>query len=180
MISDEEFYGKIDKIDSECRWSDYFFELCDVIAKKSKDPSTKVGCVIVNSGHSIASTGYNGFPVGVIDNLIDFSDENSVLKKSPRYVKPQKYLWTAHAEENAIAIAARNGVSLNGTTLYVNRMIPCARCTRLIIQSGIKKVYVVQVAPQETIDRWKEEHDVSITMMEEAGVDLFVIEGSGK
>lgn len=175
-IPDNEWIKKVDKINSECQWTEFFFELCGVIAKKSKDPSTKVGCVIVNSGHSIVSTGYNGFPIGVNDDLIDTSDINSPIKMSPRYERPQKYFWTAHAEENAIALAARNGVSLNGTILYVNRMMPCTRCTRLIIQSGIKKVYVLQDAPQETVDRWKEENDISEIMFDEAGVELVILE----
>ena len=117
------------------KWNEFFFNLCDVISQKSKDNSTKVGCVIVNSGNSIISTGYNGFPIGVGDDL---------EKNNKRYERPEKYSWTAHAEENAIAFAARNGTSLNGATLYVNRMRPCTRCTRLIIQSGIKKVYVTK------------------------------------
>lgn len=175
MDSDKEFYEKITKNESECKWSDFFFEICNVISKKSKDPSTKVGSVIVNTGHSIVSTGYNGFPIGVNDQLFAISDENTIIK-SPRYERPQKYLWTAHAEENAIALAARNGVSLNGTILYVNRMIPCTRCTRLIIQSGIKQVYVFQDAPNETINRWKEDNEISFIMLKEANVDLFVIQ----
>ena len=104
---------------------------------------------------------------------MDFSE--CKIKKSKRYERPEKYFWTAHAEENAIALAARNGTSLNGTILYVNRMMPCTRCTRLIIQSGIKKVCVYVDAPAETIERWKEENDIAETMMDEAGVELVVL-----
>lgn len=148
---------------SEQNWINFFFEVCDVISKKSKDPSTKVGCVIANSGNSILSTGYNGFPIGVDDEI------------SQRYERPEKYSWTSHAEENAIAFAARNGVSLNGATLYVNRMQPCTRCTRLIIQAGIKKVYVMQDVPDDTAIRWKEDNDIAYTMMKEAGVEIVII-----
>ena len=149
--------------ESEYNWIDFFFDICDTISEKSKDPSTKVGCVIVNNGNSIVSTGYNGFPIGVEDNI-----------NSSRYERPEKYSWTAHAEENAIAFAARNGVSLNGATLYVNRMRPCTRCTRLIIQAGIKKVYVMQDVPDETVIRWKEDNDIADIMMKEAGVDIII------
>ena len=154
------------KCKSFVQWRDFFFDICDTISKKSKDPSTKVGCVIVNSGNSIISTGYNGFPIGVID------DEIEVAK---RYERPEKYLWTSHAEENAIALASRNGVSLNGATLYVNRMRPCTRCTRLIIQSGIKKVYVLQDVSDEVIKRWKEDNDIANIMMQEAGVEITIV-----
>ena len=148
------------------QWRDFFFDICDTISKKSKDHSTKVGCVIVNSGNSIISTGYNGFPIGVEDDEIEFAK---------RYERPEKYLWTAHAEENAIALASRNGVSLNGATLYVNRMRPCTRCTRLIIQSGIKKVYVMQDVSDETVERWKEDNDIANIMMQEAGVEITIL-----
>lgn len=144
-------------------WNDYFFEICDVIAKKSKDKSTKVGAVIVNTGNSIISTGYNGFPIGVDDSI-----EN-------RFERPQKYLWTAHAEENAICFAARNGVSLNGATLYVNRLLPCSKCTRMIIQAGIKKVYAKVDTDMATNQRWKEENAVATAMLKEAGVELIDI-----
>ena len=156
--------------DSEINWINFFFEVCDVISKKSKDPSTKVGCVIVNSGNSIISTGYNGFPIGVKDDVLDLS--NDEIKTSKRYERPEKYAWTSHAEENAIAFAARNGVSLNGATLYVNRMRPCTRCTRLIIQSGIKKVFVLQDVPDDTANRWKEDNDIADIMMKEANVEI--------
>lgn len=164
---------ELDKIrESNQNWIQFFFDICNTVSKKSKDPSTKVGCVIVNSGNSIISTGYNGFPIGVNDDVLDLS--NDTIKTSKRYERPEKYSWTAHAEENAIALAARNGVSLNGATLYVNRMQPCTRCTRLIIQSGIKKVYVMQDVPEETINRWKEDNDIADIMMKEAGVEIII------
>ena len=141
-------------------WNTYFFDLCETVSRKSKDTSTKVGAVIVNSGNSIISTGYNGFPIGVNDSV------------STRYERPEKYYWTAHAEENAIAFAARNGVSLKGATLYVNRMRPCTRCTRLIIQAGITSVFVLQDVPEATIERWKEDNTIADAMMNEAGVTI--------
>ena len=139
------------------KWNDYFFELCDVISKKSKDPSTKVGAIIVNSGNSIVSTGYNGFPIGADDTV------------ESRYERPEKYTWTCHAEENAIAFAARNGISTNGATLYCNRLPCCARCTRLALQAGIKKFIILCDVPNETIDRWKQENEIAIAMINESG-----------
>ena len=149
------------------RWMALFFNICDIMSQKSKDPTTKVGCVITSSANSIISTGFNGFPVGVNDSIC-----NEEIKT--RYMRPEKYLWTAHAEENAIALAARNGISTNGATLYVNRMMPYTRCTRLIIQSGIKRIFVNQDAPKETIERWKEDNNIAETMLQEAGVELNV------
>lgn len=162
----------MNKEDSQLNWINFFFDVCDTISKKSKDPSTKVGCVIVNSGNSIISTGYNGFPIGVKDDVLDLS--NGEIKTSKRYERPEKYFWTSHAEENAIAFAARNGASLNGATLFVNRMQPCTRCTRLIIQSGIKKIYVLQDVPEDTVLRWKEDNNIADIMLQEAGVEILV------
>jgi len=144
------------------KWIDYFFEICDVVAKKSKDNSTKVGAVITNTGNSIISTGYNGFPIGVDDSV------------ESRMERPQKYLWTAHAEENAICFAARNGIALNGATLYVNRLIPCSKCSRMIIQSGIRKVYAKIDSDVSTNQRWKEENDVAMAMLKESGIEIVV------
>ena len=160
------------KSESEVNWINMFFEMCEVVSKKSKDPSTKVGCVITGSNNSVISTGFNGFPIGVEDSLVDLS--NDKINKSKRYERPEKYSWTAHAEENAIAFAARNGVSTSGATLYVNRMMPCTRCTRLIIQSGIKKIVVLIDVPEETLKRWKEDNDIAEQMIKEAGVQMLV------
>lgn len=160
------------KSESELNWINMFFEMCEVVSKKSKDPSTKVGCVVTSSNNSVISTGFNGFPIGVEDSVIDLS--NDKINKSKRYERPEKYSWTAHAEENAIAFAARNGVSTNGATLYVNRMMPCTRCTRLIIQSGIKKIVVLIDVPEETLKRWKEDNDIAEQMLKEAGVQMLV------
>ena len=160
------------KGESEFNWINMFFEMCEVISKKSKDPSTKVGCVITGENNSVISTGFNGFPIGVEDSLLDSSNNN--IKKSKRYERPEKYSWTAHAEENAIAFAARNGVSTSGATLYVNRMIPCTRCTRLIIQSGIKKIVALIDVPDDTLNRWKEDNCIAEQMLKEAGVQMLV------
>ena len=89
-------------------WDDFFFDMCQVVSAKSKDPSTKVGAVIVNSGNSIISTGFNGFPIGIDDHV------------ESRYERPEKYLWTCHAEENAIAFAARNGALVEQHVHTVN------------------------------------------------------------
>ena len=147
----------MDYIRGESTWNDYFFDLCDVISSKSKDPSTKVGAVIVNSGNSIISTGYNGFPIGVNDT------------EAKRYERPEKYTWTCHAEENAIAFAARNGISTNGATLYCNRLPCCARCTRLAIQAGIRRFVILCDVSDETLERWREENDIGNRMIEESG-----------
>jgi dCMP deaminase len=110
------------------KWDDYFMEMAWLVATKSKDPSTKVGCVITGPGNEVRGTGYNGLPRRVAD-------------LPERMERPAKYLWTSHAEENAIAHAARVGIATEGCTIYVTHA-PCSRCTRMLIQAGIERVYV--------------------------------------
>ncbi len=111
-------------------WDRYFIELATLISTKSKDPSTKMGVVIVGGDNEILSTGFNGFPRGV--------DE---INYPERWERPDKYMWIVHAEANAVANAARIGVSLKGSRMYMNyRPCPCSTCASLIIQAGVKEI----------------------------------------
>ncbi len=109
-------------------WASYFMGIAEYVSSRSKDPSTKVGCVLTSEDKAILSTGYNGIPRKVAD-------------LPERMERPAKYLWTAHAEENAVASAARNGVALKGATAYVTHH-PCSRCARSLIQAGVAKVII--------------------------------------
>jgi len=109
-------------------WPTYFMGFARHAASKSKDPNTHVGCVIVGPDYEIRSTGFNGLPRRVAD-------------LPERMERPAKYLWTSHAEENAVAHAARIGTALKGCTAYVTHH-PCARCARSLIQAGIACVVV--------------------------------------
>lgn len=137
-------------------WDDYFIQVANTISLKSKDRSTKVGAVVVNQQHSILSTGYNGFPRGIDDCVED------------RHDRPQKYIWTEHAERNAVYNAAYVGNSLNGSTMYTT-LFPCVECSRAIIQSGISTL--VCPAPQND-GFWAENMRQSLDMLEEAKVDV--------
>lgn len=139
---------------SESIWNKRFIELARHISEWSKDPSSKVGAVIVDSNRRIVSTGYNGFPRGVVDS-------NERLEN-----RDIKYRMVLHAEENAIMFAKQN---LQGCSLYVTTMPPCSHCAALIIQSGIKHVY----APKSDIpDRWAESVAITKQMFSESGVTL--------
>jgi dCMP deaminase len=116
-------------IRDELTWDELFILQAVLISQKSKDPSTKVGCIIVNDDNVILSTGFNGFPRGIEEDWKD------------RWKRPEKYFWVEHAERNAIFNAARVGVSLNGAKAYLNwEPKPCADCSRALIQAGIKEV----------------------------------------
>lgn len=139
------------------KWDMRFLELAEHIAGWSKDPSTKVGCIIVGADREIRSTGFNGFPRGIEDTLERLTD------------REQKYPLICHAEENAIMHAARIGVSLKGCTAYVT-WPPCTRCARSLIQAGIDVIVYPQSA--EIPERWSEEIGISMSMLSEAGMSV--------
>lgn len=88
-----------------------------------------MGAVIVGEDRTPGPNGYNGFPRTIDDERV------------ARHARPAKYLWTEHAERNAIYNAARVGVAVKGCTIYVTHM-PCTDCAPAIIQVGIKRVVV--------------------------------------
>mgnify|MGYP000553797187 FL=1 len=139
------------------KWDLRFLELARHISDWSKDPSTKVGCVVVGPDREIRSTGFNGFPRGIED------DDNRLQNRE------KKYPMICHAEENAIMHAARIGISLKGNTAYVT-WPPCSRCTRSLIQAGINEV--VYPSEVEIPERWEEDFSIAMEMMEEAGISV--------
>lgn len=131
------------------------FRLAAAYASMSKDPSTQVGCVILGPGNDVRAGGFNGLARGVQDLLIRMDRKHG------------KYLWTEHAERNAIYNAARAGVSLEGCSLFVTSLPPCADCMRGIIQVGVVEVFCSSGAIPE---RWVESTSIADLMAQEAGV----------
>lgn len=141
-------------------WDFKLLSLAELVASWSKDRSTKVGAVIVDSQNRILSTGYNGFPIGVDDEVEE------------RHERPMKYFYTEHAERNAIYAAAKNGVSLEGATMYLLWRYPCADCARAIIQSGIKNIVAYnRDFPGKKMD-WDVHFTAAIKMLSEANINL--------
>ncbi len=129
------------------------------IAEWSKERGRRVGAVIVGPDNEIRSTGFNGFPRGVDDDVeARHSRETGV-----------KYIWSTHAEVNAICNAARIGVPLKGCRIYTP-WYPCVNSTKAIIQSGINEVVAYDLEPSG--DRWDEEFKISQIMLEEAGINV--------
>lgn len=141
-------------------WDCYFMSMAYFVAMKSKDPSTKIGAVIVGQDHEILSTGYNGMPRGMDDD----DPEN--------YKKPEpKYAIFEHGERNSIFAAARNGIHLLGTTLYTQG-VPCCDCARAVIQAGIKRVVVYEQWNKNNAEKWAKSAEYSIKMFKNCGVRL--------
>jgi dCMP deaminase len=107
--------------------SEFFMASAMLAAKRSKDPSTQTGTVIVNTDNRIIATGYNGFPNGCKN---DFPWEREGISLET------KYPYVVHAEVNAVMNATSSTV---GSTMYCT-LFPCNECAKVIIQAGIKKV----------------------------------------
>jgi dCMP deaminase len=133
-------------------WDFRFLELAKFISNWSKDPSTKVGAVIVDKNNHIVSVGYNGFPRNI-------KDDDRLQNRET------KYQIIVHGEINAILSANK---SVEGCTLYTVPFEPCPRCAGLIIQSGIIRI----VAPQNTNSRWEEDFIVSRQLFKEADIEV--------
>ena len=144
------------------RWDRFYLGLAKFWSTKSKDPSTKVGAVLVNWDHQQEFCGYNGFAKGVLD-----LPERLELRDL-------KYKYIVHAEVNAITKALRCNMA-KGSTLYVYPafMLPpiCHDCAKFAVQAGIKEV--VGYNPDYSNARWKrweESIGISQTMFTEAGI----------
>lgn len=140
-------------------WTEYFRNIANQVKLKSKDENTKIGCVIVNVDNTIISTGYNSFPRGINDNVPE------------RQERPEKYFFIEHAERNAIYNSARTGLSIVGCTMYLSCGIPCADCTRGIINAGIVKI-VCEKELGVKGKLWEEHAKRSIEMFNESGVKI--------
>jgi len=109
--------------DNRPSWNKYFIDIAEQVSKRSKDSSTKTGCVIVDDKNRPISFGYNGFIGGC--------DETKMSQE-----RPIKYYLVIHAEMNALLFAKRE---LTGSTLYT-LYAPCDFCLKHIVQAGIKKI----------------------------------------
>ena len=136
-------------------WDEYFMSLAHLSAVRSKDPSTQVGAVIVDSNNKVVGLGYNGFPRGCDDKEFPWEREGEFLDT--------KYAYVVHAELNAILNANK---LIENCRLYVS-LFPCNECSKAIIQSGIKEI-IYESDKYKDLDQFK----ASKKMLEAAGVKL--------
>ena len=130
-----------------------------VVSEWSEDTTSKYGAVIVDNRNRLRSTGFNGIPEGI--------------KLEPRYhQRPDKYHYFIHAEVNAIL---NTSVPVVGCTMYVLKP-PCAACTGVIINSGIKCVKFLKFHElnDKVVDptNWRAGIEDAEKMLGEAGVRL--------
>ena len=130
-------------------------EIASIVSQRSTCQRAQVGAIIVKDNR-IISTGYGGAPSGMPHCL----DEGCLMGNNEGCIR------TIHAEVNTIAFAARSGISVKGATMYVT-LSPCYNCSKLIINSGIKRVI------------YKEEYrDTSgVNLLQEAGIEVERFQG---
>ena len=121
-------YGIIDPVggkmeEKQRKWDEYFLNIAETVAEKSKDPSSKMGCVIVDKNKRVVSVGFNGLVQGADESKMTLSE------------RPMKYRFVIHSEMNAIIYARQN---LEGCTVY-NRVATCDNCLKHCLQAGIKR-----------------------------------------
>lgn len=139
------------------KWDVRFLEICKLISTWSKDPSTKIGAIAVNPERRILAQGYNGFPSGAKDRLLDYDDRET------------KYRMVIHAESNIIYNACRFRVGLELSTIYVYGMYPCPECVKALSQVGIARI-VFQVGQSKNTEQWKGLFGTSRQILHELGI----------
>lgn len=131
--------------------------MAKLVSTWSKDPSTKVGAVIVDSDNTVISVGFNGLPRRIQDTEQRLTNRDVKLK------------IIIHAEINAIITAKR---PLNGTTIYTYPFMSCSQCAGMIIQSGICR----HISYKTNNERWKDSFDLALEMFDEARVIVNLLE----
>jgi len=124
-------------------WDDYYFSMAKMVSTRSTCIRKQVGCVITRENY-LLSTGYNGalpkqpecIDIGCLRDQMNI--QHGTNKDTCRAM---------HAEQNAVAAAARNGIALKGATCYVT-LFPCINCAKALIMAGITRI-VVSVAAAE-------------------------------
>ena len=109
--------------DKHLSWDEYFMKIAEAVALKSKDPSSQLGCVIVDQNKRVVALGYNG--------LIQGADESKLTLSE----RPMKYRFVIHSEMNALLYSRRD---LTGCTIY-NQIATCDNCLKHCLQAGIKR-----------------------------------------
>lgn len=126
-----------------------FMEIAETVSKRATCPRANVGCVVAKDDH-IVSCGYNGAPPKQ-EHCVDVGCDQTDGEGCRRAV---------HAEANAIAFAAKKGISLEGATIY-NTYGPCDRCARLCVSAGITRFVYRDVYRAEDLQ-----------VLERAGVEV--------
>jgi len=134
-------------------------ELADEIALRSQDKSRRAGCYIKDANGDLVVIGYNRLSKG-----IDVDDNRN-------HERPIKYKLFIHAELNAITTAAKLGIKLHETTMYLN-WFPCSNCALAIVNSGISELHCDKQPDWNSDDRWIEDQLIALDILIKGDVEV--------
>lgn len=142
--------------DRRLPWDEYFMTIAHVVAARSTCDRKHVGAVIVRD-RTILSTGYNGS----IRGMPHCDDEGHMMEAG-------HCVATIHAEANAIIQAARNGVRIEGASIYITAS-PCWSCFKMIANAGIAEIYYNEFYRDERIFQVAQRLGIRLIQVELAG-----------
>jgi dCMP deaminase len=135
------------------KWDRRYLALAAHVAGWSKDPTTKVGAVLVGRERGRVALGYNGFPPGVADDPERLAD------------RATKHRLVQHAERNVLDNATFDAC---GSTLYAT-FFPCSECAKSVVSRGVSRV-VAPPLPSNTREPWADDHRWAVLVLAEGGV----------
>jgi len=144
--------------DKRPTWDEYFISITKQVATRSTCLRRKVGAIIVKDKR-ILTTGYNGAPRGIKSCL----EIGTCLRQELKVPSGQRHeiCRALHAEQNAIIQAAYHGVNISGSDIYSTTQ-PCSLCAKMLINSGIKRIYYYEDYPDE----------FALSLLKEAKIEL--------
>lgn len=138
----------------------HYLKLAYAEARKSKDRSTQNGAILVcPSTGCVVASGFNDIPDVCRDT-------------SARRERPEKYVWTEHAERSSIFDAAKHGVATFGLVMYCP-WLACADCGRAIVCAGIKRVVRHRIPQHDSRPDWAATIAAADQMFAESGVEVY-------
>lgn len=133
-------------------WHAYFMDIAEQVATRSTCGRKYIGAVIVRD-KTILSTGYNGSIRG-----------SAHCNEAGHLMENEHCVRTVHAEANAIVQAAKNGVNIDNSEIYITSS-PCFNCFKMIVNSGIKKVYYKEFYRDKRITDFADELGIELIYM---------------
>jgi len=145
------------------KWHHRYLALAGLVATWSKHPDFKVGCVAIGDFGQVISTGFNGYPRGV---------QEEVTRRAEGLLP-----FTIHAEVNVIYNCSLTGQSLRGSTIYISGLFPCLECAKALVQVGVSEVvYYRSAMMRPDADAWKDSWDFANLLFDEANVRVTALE----
>lgn len=152
-INDESHYEDLENEKyNRPSWKKTFIDIAKVISRRSKDPHTQVGAVLVKN-NCIIGTGYNGDPRN--------------FRYKFNWNTSEKYDYVIHAEMNALANACYNGCQVKDSEIYLT-LSPCNKCILQLIQFGVKRIYyLTEYKDFELTKKIADNADIELIKMED-------------